>query len=124
MILFLLEGEEVLIPVPLMKYSVQRHKDVRTDSTIQDVARLIWREDATDQVDLNSPELDPIVALFLSICRVCMMEKLFIDGGLIELVSPQLSSTLVWCLGQVINPYLHLSEDSYDQVKFAHLTPL
>ena len=106
-----------------MKHSIQRHKEMGSESTVQDVAGLVWKEGGADQVVLNTPNLDPIVALFLSVCRLCMVEKLFINQGLIDVVSPQLSSTLVWCLGHVTKPYLHLSEDSYDQVKICVLTP-
>ena len=112
----IVKGEDVLIPAPLMKFSVQRLNEV--ESAVQDVAALVWREGVVDQVDLNTTKLDPIVVLFLSICRLCMVEKLFIDQRLIDVVSPQLSTTVVWCLSQVVHPYLHLSEDSYDQVKY------
>ncbi|CAI7995638.1 Exportin-4 [Geodia barretti] len=36
--------------------------------------------------------------------------------------SPQLSSTLVWCLSHVTHPYVHLTEDSYDQVSLPLLS--
>lgn len=111
----IVEGEDILIPAPLMKYSVQEQEKFRTP--LQDVASLIWRE-GVDQVDLKAAPIDPIAALFLSICRLCMVEKVFIDQGLFDVVSPQLSSTVMWCLSQVTHPYLHLHEDSYNQVKY------
>ena len=76
-----------------------------------------------DQVDLNSTKLDPLAALFISVCRVSMMEKLFINQGLIDVVSPQLSTTVTWCLGQASHPYLCLSEDSYEQVRGSMVKP-
>ncbi|CAI8005530.1 Exportin-4 [Geodia barretti] len=51
-----------------------------------------------------------------------MVEKTFISGGLIDILSPQLSSTLVWCLSHVTHPYVHLTEDSYDQVSLPLLS--
>ena len=99
-----------------MKYSVRLHEDHKSESVLQDISTLVWRE-GMDQVDLNSTKLDPVAALFISVCRVSMMEKLFIDQGLIDVVSPQLSATVAWCLGQVSHPYLCLSEDSYNQVR-------
>ena len=106
-----------------MRYSIQRHKELGSESVAtEDVSQLVWREGGGGQVDLGSSNLDPIVSLFLSLCRLCMVEKTFISGGLIDILSPQLSSTLVWCLSHVTHPYVHLTEDSYDQVR--DLTPL
>lgn len=110
-------GEDVLVPSTLMTYSIQRHKELGGgQSTVRDIATLLWR-DGVDQVDLNAANLDPIVALFLCVCRVCMMEKMCINGGLIDVLSPQVSSSVVWCLSQIVHPYIHLAEDSYEQVK-------
>lgn len=110
----IVESEDVLIPSPLMRYSIRQQNEVQ--SSPADVCSLVWREEA-EQVDLSSAKLDPIVALFLSVCRLCMVEKLFAGEGLLDVVSPQLSTTVVWCLGRVAHPYLALSEDSYDQVR-------
>ena len=105
----------MLIPANLMNYSVQRHKEAGQGAELPgDISTLVWRERG-DQVDLSS-SLDPILALFLSLCRLCVVERVFITAGLVGVVSPQLSSTLVWCLSQVVHPYIHLAEDSYDQV--------
>ena len=100
-----------------MSYSIQRYKEKGSESTtaVQDVSQLVWREEG-EQIDLNTCNLDPIVSLFLSLCRLCVVEKVFIGGGLIDVVSPQLSCTVAWGLSQVTHPYIHLSEDCYDQV--------
>ena len=111
------EGEEVLIPDDLMRFSIRRHREMGSESVAKDVSELVWREGG-EQVDLGSLNLDPITALFLSLCRLCMVEKVFIGGGLIDVVSPQLSSSVAWSLSQVLHPYIYLAEDSYDQVKF------
>ena len=111
----IVKGEDVQIPALLMKYSVELQGKVECVAPL-DVATLVWREGG-EQVDLSAAKLDPIVALFLSVCRLCMVEKMFTSRGLIDVVSPQLSTTVVWCLSQVAHPYLHLSEDSYDQVR-------
>ena len=115
------KGEEVQIPANLMSYSIQRHKEKGSESAtaVQDVSQLVWREEG-GQIDLNSCNLDPIVSLFLSLCRLCVVEKVFVSGGLIDVVSPQLSSTVAWGLSQVTHPYIHLSEDCYDQVNPLH----
>ncbi|CAI8005528.1 Exportin-4 [Geodia barretti] len=72
-----------------------------------------------DYIDFGNPHG---IGDFLSLCRLCMVEKTFISGGLIDILSPQLSSTLVWCLSHVTHPYVHLTEDSYDQVSLPLLS--
>ena len=102
-----------------MSYSIQRHKEMGSESVVtgDNLSQLVWQEEGDGQIDLSSSHLDPIISLFLSLCRLCMVEKMFVGRGLMEVVSPQLGSTVVWCLSQVVHPYIHFSEDSYNQVR-------
>ena len=106
-------GEEVLIPTPLLADSLQHQNDV---ARLPDVAASVWKDGTSEQVDLNSAKLDHLVCLFLSLCRLCVVERVCIGWGMLDVLSPQLSTTVVWGLGSITGPYLHLNEDSYDQV--------
>ena len=107
-----------------MAYSVQWQKGVgqgvESSHALQDISEMVWSESGT-QVDMSSPSVDPVLGLFLSLCRLCMMEKVFVSAGMTDVLSPQLASTLVWGLSQVAHPYLYLEEDAYDQVRWNSL---
>ena len=107
------KGEDILVPSQLLKHSLQRQNEVQ--ATIADVRTLILNE----QVDLSAAKLDPVVSLVFSVCRLAGLDKLFASRGLLEVLSPQLSSTIVWCLAEITGPYLHLNGDGYiyDQVR-------
>ncbi len=112
----IVEGEDVLIPAQLMRHSIGNQGNVR--GTELPLGGLIWREDGGEQVDLSTAQLDPIVALVLSVCRLCVLEKLFINHGLLDVLSPQVCETNVWCLSRIVEPYLMISEESYEQVRW------
>lgn len=131
----IVRGEAVLIPTKLMKHSINHHEkrrkevrrsDVKETATMvmvesvdfdRNVAALVLGSDAAG--DAQKPELselDPVVALVLSVCRLCLLEKKFISEGLIDLLSPQLCETTVWCLQRIAEPYVMFSDESYQQV--------
>ncbi len=110
----IVDGEDILVPARLMRFSIENQESVQTAEL--PLSALIWREDGGEQVDLRTVQLDPIVALVLSVCRLCVVEKLFVSQGLLDVLSPQVCETNVWCLSKIVEPYLMLSEDSYEQV--------
>ena len=129
------EGEEVLIPTKLMRHSIDRNlsgkegqrRENRTaaDPSIESIdldrnvaALVLDSSDAT--FDAQTPtlsELDPVVGLVMSVCQLCVLEKKFISEGLIELLSPQLCESTVWCLQNIAEPYLMFIDEDYEQVK-------
>ena len=135
----IVKGEDVLVPTDLMQFSILRfqHTQQATNTGISissggtngsdslggdgNIAMLSLQSmerggvvGDNESVDLS--KLDPVVSLVLSMCRLCVMEKLFISHGMIEILSPQLCDTTVWCLSRIVEPYLMLSEESYEQV--------
>ena len=118
----IVRGEDVLIPVHLMRHSIARQPHVQV--TDLDVRSLILQEGGGDVVDLSSAHMDPVVMLILSIFRLCVLEKRFISRGLLDVLSPQVCETTAWCLSCVAEPYLMLCEESYDQVIKATSLPV
>ena len=130
----IVRGEAVLIPTKLMKHSIdyqsyelQRkdgRKSDREDTAIvasvdfdRNIVALILDHDAAG--DAQKPELselDPVVALVLSVCRLCLLEKKFIAEGLVDLLSPQLCESIVWCLQRIAEPYMMFVDENYQQV--------
>jgi hypothetical protein len=121
----IVQGEAVLIPTDLMQNSISRHRNRQQSggenmlNFERNVASLVLGGGGdggvAGGVELSS--LDPVVALVLSVCRLCLLEKQFISRGLLDLLSPQLCETTVWCLGKLAEPYLLFKDESYKQVK-------
>ena len=119
-------GEVVHIPNQLMKYSISRHQDMVERGELEgvdfdgNIAALVLDSDLacggdrTKGVELS--KLDPVVCLVLSVCRLCLLEKRFISQNLMDLLSPQLCETTVWCLAKITEPYIMFSDKNYQQV--------
>ena len=110
------------IPSEIMQYSIAKHKAMkavenRSSSLVLgggNEAAAFLQAEGGSVMDVSS--MDPIVALILSVCRLCNLEKAFISNGLIDVLSPQLCDTVVWCLAQLVTPYLMLDEICYQEV--------
>ena len=110
------------IPSEIMQYSITKHKAAKAVengsnslalSGGNEVAAFLHGEGGSG-VDVSS--MNPVIALVLSVCRLCNLEKMFISNGLIDVLSPQLCDTVVWCLAQLVGPYLMLDENCYQEV--------
>jgi hypothetical protein len=113
------------IPSEIMQYTIAKHKAMKTQENGSsslvagggnEAAAFLQGEGGGIAVDVTS--MDPVVALILSVCRLCNLEKAFISNGLIDVLSPQLCETVVWCLAQLVTPYLMLDENCYQEVLF------
>ena len=110
------------IPLEIMQYSITKHKAAKlVENGSSSLALGMGNEAAAflqgeggSVVDVSS--MDPVVALILSVCRLCNLEKAFISNGLIDVLSPQLCDTVIWCLAQLVDPYLMLDENCYQEV--------
>lgn len=110
-------GEDILIPHQLMLHSIAHYQP---DSHL--LSELVQTKSSQDGVTAPagvSSKVDVIVDLVASILLLCEVEGLYLECSHIELVSPQLSETTVWCLSCVVGPYLMINEESYNQVSQA-----
>ena len=127
------KDEAVYIPSEIMQYSIAKHGVVQgqivgNGHSSNSVAALVGGNQAAAFLQGEGGEgegraagvelstMDPVVALILSICRLCNLEKAFVSNGLIDVLSPQLCDTVVWCLAQLTGPYLMLDEQCYEEV--------
>ena len=121
------KGNVVYIPSEIMQYSISKQKaggqavgdGANSHSTAlldggRNVAAAFLEGEGGGDVDLSL--LDPVVALVLSVCRLGNLEKAFVSSGLIDVLSPQLCETVVWCLAQLADPYLMFDEKCYQEV--------
>lgn len=115
----IVEGEDVLIPYELMQHSIAKLKaqggsclELSPGFSINELISLDMER--VEQTGLAG--LDPVVRLVVAICRLCEVEKLFVAAGFLEVLSPQLCDTSVWCLSRITEPYLLFDDQSYSQV--------
>ena len=62
-------------------------------------------------------DLDPVVGVIMAVCRLTLLEKKFVSGGLEDVLSPQLCESVAWCLQRIAEPYVMFSDQEYSQVR-------
>ena len=106
-------SEESTIPKEILEYSISQQQSY---STCNNLCDFILADDDYSSEKTNLSNIDPVLSLVICVCRWCMVEKTFIEGGLKDVFSPQTGETAVWCLTNVLCPYLMMDEKMYDQV--------
>lgn len=71
---------------------------------------------------MNYSRVDPVVRLVSTIFRTANIEKLAVNAGLSELLSPQVGRTIVWCLQHWVKSYLLPDEKEYEQLSASLLS--
>jgi len=66
-------------------------------------------------------DLDPVVGLVMAVCRLTLLEKKFVSGGLVDVLSPQLCESIAWCLQRIVEPYVMFNDQDYSQVSLLAL---
>ena len=113
----IVQGEDVFIPDRLMQHSILNQAHYQSDSnSSMTLSELVCVKSSRGMTDDARSKVDPIVDLVATLLLLCEVEGLYLEHGHLELLSPQLSETLVWCLSCVSEPYLMISEESYGQV--------
>ena len=110
------------VPTTIMQYSISLQTDCLPRMAELDISKLILQV-GRERVNLTAAKVDPIVALVVLMCRLCFMEELFISSGLLEVFSPQVCETTMWCLSKVVEAYLLLEEEDsvHEQVSYGLL---
>ena len=106
------------IPLKIMAHSISLQKFCLSEMANLDIRRLVL-QDGGEKIDLRTLKLDSVVVLVVLVCRLCVMEKMFVESGLLEVLSPQLCETVLWCLSEIVQPYIMLDEDDsiHEQVR-------
>ena len=105
------QGETPCIPQEVMAYSIAIQESYSNVFEMHSVV--------LENYDDTILQVDPVVALILSLYHWCVLEKGFVDAGLKDIVSPQLCETVIWALETVLCPYLMMKEANYPQVSLA-----
>lgn len=99
------EGEQKLIPTGVMNYSSQSF-----DSGVFDINTSLRVLGSPSQCITEIPNAenvsDPVIRIISAVFRLCEIEKAAIESKIAHLLSPELSSSIMWFLEKWAEPFL------------------
>jgi hypothetical protein len=109
------EGESPLIPKEINEYSKQQLATGTTDITNSLKILAAPNQDISDfpNAEING---DVVIRILASVFRLCELEKGAIEVKMDLLLSPELTSTLMWFLKMFADEYLLPQPEYYDSV--------
>lgn len=110
------DGETPLIPRGIMSYSSNLKDQVDLQASLQILCASQNQSSGHSNQSLDPSKVDPVVKLVSVIFRLANLEKIALNSGLSEILSPQVGRTIVWCLGHWTKSYLLPDENEYELV--------
>lgn len=99
------EGEQKLIPTSVMNYSSKSF-----DSGVFDINTSLQVLGSPSQCITEIPNAenvsDPVIRIISGVFRLCEIEKAAIESKITHLLSPELSSSIMWFLEKWAEPFL------------------
>ncbi|XP_046738110.1 exportin-4-like isoform X2 [Diprion similis] len=109
------EGEVALIPSEIIRYSMdqslQGQVNVETTMTL-----LASPQNSLSDIDGAEQSADHVIRLISAVFRLCQLEKIAISANLTNMLSPELSSSIVWFLHRWSLSYLLPNESFYSEI--------
>lgn len=109
------EGEAPVIPTEVMRYSIK----IQTPSTVEASVRSL---NVTQPCSLDSVVLgdsDPVVRLIAAVFRLGELQKCALTAKYTSVLSPEVSSTLMWFLHRWALTYLFPVETLYAEISLS-----
>ena len=107
------EGEETFVPKKIMEFCISEQDRVRHDVDFPSLVLSFTHPGESVSV---------VVGVVSVVCQWCVLEKVMVEGGLGELLSPQVCESAVWFLSCVAQSYLMLNDQYYKQVLLKNYT--
>ena len=104
----IMQGEFVSIPYKLMEYLINVEEQNLEEIDLQNA--IVQHE------KFSGRNVNIILAVLVCMCRWCQVEKLYISGGLLSYLSPQVTNSVTWLLAKMVDSYLLFKESDYQQV--------
>lgn len=109
------DGEAALIPPEIMRYSLEKANEVNVETSLRVLA-----SPGQPSSDIPGHEAtDPVVKLVASVFRLAEIEKRAVEAGYASLLSPEVSSTIMWFLRRWVLTYLSAQECYYSDISLA-----
>ena len=121
---------ECLIPNEIMKYSIKWSKYIdnnlinRLFSTLNNQITNVPLISTSTQISVSlidtrlnaTDQCDPIISLFFNSFQLCELETQMGALNMLSYLSPQVASTLMWFLKEMVRSYLFMKEKNYDEL--------
>lgn len=109
------EGEVALIPSEIILYSMRqvREGEIDVNNTLQYLAS---SENVLSDINVATESIDHVIRLIADIFRLCAIEKTAISIRMGNILSPELSCTIMWFLHRWSLCYLLPRESDYVKI--------
>jgi hypothetical protein len=109
------DGEAALIPSEIMRFSLDKAPQVNVEASLRVLA-----SPGQPSTDIPGHESsDPVIRLVGSVFRLAEVEKRAVEAGFATLMSPEVSSTIMWFLRRWVLTYLSVQETYYAEISMA-----
>jgi len=109
------EGETALIPLEITRCSMEQSRGGNIDLN-HTLEFLVFSQNVQSNISNSTPSIDRVVRLIAGVFRLCTIEKTAISIHLENILSPELSSTIIWFLHRWSEIYLFPIEDYYTEL--------
>ncbi|XP_063590971.1 exportin-4-like [Penaeus indicus] len=109
------EGETALIPSEMVTYSMSAAPTINLEATL----RLLATPAQMPAEVPNSAAADPLIRMMSTVMRLCETESQALKANLGHLLSPEVSSSLMWFLRRFCLSYLLPNESFYTELSIA-----
>ena len=108
------EGEDNFVPLHIMEYTITEQDQICKE--------VDFRSLVLSCANPGSGGVSVVVGVVAVICQWCVVEKVMVEAGFAELLSPQVCESAVWFLSCIAQSYLMLNDQCYKQVRYMYNT--
>ncbi|KAF2356553.1 Importin-beta N-terminal domain [Trinorchestia longiramus] len=111
-------GDSLVIPPELVLYSIASspHTDVQATLALLAAPHTMPADMNVPSAVTDKPSIDPVIRLVSCMLRLCETEVEALKANLLQLLSPEVSSTLMWFLKRICATYALLAESNYSEL--------
>ncbi|KAL0106778.1 hypothetical protein PUN28_015377 [Cardiocondyla obscurior] len=109
------EGETALIPLEITRCSMKQSREGNVDVN-RTLEFLVSSQNVQSDISSPTDSIDQVIRLITAVFRLCTIEKTAISIHLENILSPELSSTIIWFLHRWSEIYLLPTEDYYSEL--------
>lgn len=111
------DGETALIPAEVMRYSLEKSTEVNIETSL----RVLASPGEPSSSIPGHESTDPVVKLAAAVFRLSEIERRAVGAGFKSLLSPEISSDVMWFLRRWTLTYLAGQENLYSDMSLAIL---
>ncbi|XP_011873971.1 PREDICTED: exportin-4-like isoform X2 [Vollenhovia emeryi] len=108
-------GETALIPLEITRCSMKQSREGNVDVN-RTLEFLVSSQNVQSDISCPANSIDQVIRLITGVFRLCTIEKTAISIHLENILSPELSSTIIWFLHRWSQIYLLPTEDYYSEL--------